>query len=210
MANEKMVTHKYLEEYINNRAPLYPNIGSAASHQGGIGSAVEGKNEIFSRFSKVNDIQRKMEFFERENKKYKKLYNRCKKMQMIDNISTGMMVVGMSATTTGVVTAAVGVTIPISLPTTIVGGTLSGTAALVGVLSKYSHSKESRYITLIEKSYQAKKAITTAYHLAMKDFQITNDEYNNLSKIHDEYITFKQMKRKETKQVLSKQSKNSL
>ena len=145
---------------------------------------------------RVYEIHRKMEFFEKEYKKYKQLYNRCKKIKCVDNISTGIMTVGVGAATTGVVTSAAGVSIPISLPITIVGASLSGTSGVINVISKYSHSKEKRYIMLIEKSYQAKKAINSAYHVAMENGKIDLEEYNKLIAIYDEYVMYKQKERR--------------
>ena len=200
MSSEKIVTKDYLEERLaklETYIPLYPQLPLRAElNSSPKGFRTELTTPVQNENFRVFEIHRKMEFFEKEYRKYKHLYNRCKKIKCVDNISTGIMTVGLGAATTGVVTSAAGVSIPISLPITIVGASLSGTSGVINVISKYSHSKEKRYIMLIEKSYQAKKAINSAYHVAMENSKIDLEEYNKLIAIYDEYVMYKQKERK--------------
>jgi hypothetical protein len=184
MTADEQVTKKFLMETINElRSEMHHNIPKYPQLP---------YNNEFVFYTKTSEMKQNMDYFRRENTKYKRLYNRCKKIKTTDMISTSLMATGATITGAGVVTSLAGIiTLPLTVPATIIGSSLSLTSGTVSMIAKYSHTKEERYITLIEKSQQSLSLFTKKYHKAMEDKKIDETEYKDLAEIYDDYQNFK-------------------
>lgn len=165
------------------KTKIYPSLNDAT-----VEKVVDDK---FQKYTRLQEAQRIYQFFNTELKKYKKLLKRCKTMNNIDRISTGVSALGFSMSATGAITTSAGITFPLSVPTTISGIGLVGSSVLIGVASKYAHSKEERYHTIIEKCNHVLSEYKQTYFNAIEDGKISDNEFKSLNKIYTSYLDFK-------------------
>ena len=174
-----------------NPKSIYPNLEEDNSRQ-----YVDQKLYFITRQQEMRDKRNELE---KELKKYRKLYKRCRKFNNVDYLTTSLMTAATGLSITSVATTGTGIGAVIGLPTGIVGASSAGVSGMLKVLSIFAHRKEIKYIVLKEKCYEISKEFNALLHKANADSVIDEKEYNSMIEKYDEYIQFKNNSNKDNR-----------
>ena len=164
---------------------LYPSAPSLEINSTDVESMINKQLAKQANFNNsIQNIMMMMKYYELEEKKYKKKYNKYKLINNLINSTDSLLILSTSAASITLSITGVGI---IVVP--IAAGAGCATGILVKICSSWLKKKEQKYI----KKYACiQKTLDDFRHLytsSLKDNHINEEEYRRFANMYENYLT---------------------
>ena len=164
---------------------LYPSAPSLEINSTDVESMINKQLAKQANFNNsIQNIMMMMKYYELEEKKYKKKYNKYKLINNLINSTDSLLIISTSAASITLSVTGVGI---IVVP--IAAGVGCATGILVKICSSWLKKKEQKYIKKYACIQKTLDDFRHLYATSLKDNNINEEEYRRFVKMYENYLT---------------------